>query len=260
MTHTLYAGCSYTAGVGFDLAKDDNNLWVNQLHQQIFSHTVKLNVSASGRSNAGIFQDTVRTLLTLPVSYALVQWTSIPRYEVHLGFELYSTKQVFSPYVQCHDVKTNSGNYSAEYLNSVRDRFVTLVHDFYELVNLVDYVNIIINTAKRTNTKVFFINGLCPWDENFFARKHNCLPNEYTHYTQTLLNSKFRDDEEVFELYNKMHNTFDQLGSIHTAQWINLYHSMRNHQVDVNNDLAHPGIKSNQVYVDMFATTLQQLL
>jgi len=260
MNYTVYAGCSYTAGSGFELEKDEPLLWVNQLHDKFFSHTNKFNISQGGRSNAGIFQDTIRALVDYSVDYAIVEWTSVPRYELELGFELYSTRQVFIPRTQCHPINTHSINYTSDYLNSVRDRFTTLVHDCYEISNLINYVNTILKVSKLTGTRVFFINGLCSWDHNFFVRKSDCLPDQYTKYTQKLLNVSTRDDREVFSLYNKMHNNFDTAGTINHELWLNLYNSLRDQRIDVNQDKIHPGIRSNNLYVQNFSNTLEQLL
>ena len=256
MTFTLFSGCSITAGTGFTEEKNEPGLWVNLLHSQMFSHTTKLNVGQSGRSNAGIFQDTVKNLLTHQVEYAIVQWTSTARFNIELGFELYDTFQSFIPNAPCRDHNLNSINYSAEYLNSIRDRFTTLVHDYYEICNLVEYVNTIIKLAQITNTRVFFVNGSGIWDKNFFDKKTNVLPAQYTEYTQQLLNSKNRDDKEVYKLYEKMHNKYNELGGINESWWLNLYDSMSNQQSDTNNDKMHPGPDSNRRYCELFSTAL----
>ena len=260
MSHTVFAGCSYTAGSGFELEKTEPALWVNQLHDKFFSHTNKLNISQAGRSNAGIFQDTIRALVDYSVDYAIVEWTSTPRYELELGFELYTTRQVFIPRTQCRPINTHSINYSSDYLSEIRDRFTTLAHDCYEILNLVEYVNTILKVSKLTNTQVFFVNGLCSWDHNFFVKKTDCLPDQYTKYTQKLLNSNTRDDDEVFQLYHKMHDNFDSAGNINQEHWLNLYDSMRNQRIDVNQDKLHPGIQSNNLYVEQFSKRLEQLL
>jgi len=260
MTHTVFSGCSYTAGTGFELEKNQPELWVNQLYDKFFSHTTKLNISKPGRSNAGIFQDTIQALVDYSVDYAVIQWTSMPRYELELGFELYSTLQVFMPNGYCRSTNTNSDNYSSDYLNAIRDRFTTLAHDCHEISNLVGYVNTILKVSKLTNTQVFFINGLCPWDQDFFVKKNNCLPNQYTKYTQKLLNANTRDDNEVFQLYHKMHNNFDSAGSINQDHWLNLYDSMRSQLIDVNQDGLHPGQQSNNIYANQFSKKLEQLL
>jgi len=145
MTYTLFAGCSYTAGSGFNLEKNEPNLWVNQLHNKFFSNTTQLNVSRGGRSNAGIFQDTVKAMLTYPVKHAIIEWTSMPRYELELGFETYSTRQSFIPNSICRDHNLHDINYTGSYLNSIKDRFTSLAHDCFEILNLLEYVNVIVN-------------------------------------------------------------------------------------------------------------------
>jgi hypothetical protein len=258
--YTLFAGCSYTAGIGFAQEKDEPVLWVNQLHQHFFSETTRLNVSTCGRSNAGIFQDTVTALVNHPVKYAVVEWTSMPRYEMELGFELYGTRQVFIPSSPCHDHNLNHIQYTSKYLNSIRDRFTTLAHDCYEISNVIQYTNTIARLAKQQGTKVFFVNGICPWDTDFFDKKINALPDQYTPYTQTLLNTINRADAEIFELYNKLHNGFEDRGGVNNTQWLNLYSSMRRNRIDVNNDGVHPGPNANNLYFSLFSKTLESIL
>ena len=261
MTYTVFAGCSYTAGTGFELEKNDSALWVNQLYDKFFSHTTKLNIAQSGRSNAGIFQDTMRALVDYSVDYAIVEWTSTPRYELELGFELYPTRQVFMPNGQCRSINTHSINYSGNYLNTIRDRFTSLAHNCYEILNLVEYVNTILKVSKLTNTQVFFVNGICWWDHNFFVRKTDFPIDQYTNYTHHLLNSVTRNDnDEIFQLYHRMHDNFDRAGTINQEHWLNLYNSMSNQQIDVNQDKLHPGIQSNIIYVNQFSNRLKQLL
>lgn len=256
MTYCVFAGCSLTAGTGFALEKNEPQLWVNQIHNNLFSHTTKLNLGLGGRSNAGIFQDTVTALTLYPVEYAIVEWTSMPRYELELGFELYNTRQFFIPNGPCKDHQLNDIKYSKEYLNSIRDRFVSLAHDCYEIINLIKYVNVIVNLAKITNTKVFFVNGNCTWDSDFFVQKHNVLPTDYTTYTQKLLNISNRDDVEIFQLYKKLHDEFEQAGGVNESLWLNLYSSMVRTQIDVNSDQSHPGIESNNQFAETFSKAL----
>lgn len=258
--YTLFSGCSYTAGSGFALEKNEPDLWVNQLHQQFFSDTTKLNVSIGARSNAGVFQDTITALVNHSVKYAVVEWTTMPRYELELGFELYSTKQAFIPGSPCRDHKLNQIQYTSKYLNSIRDRFTMLAHDCYEIFNVIKYTNTITKLANQTGTRVFFVNGLCPWDQDFFDKKINALPDQYTTYTQKLLNVSDRDDSEVFQLYNKLHKEFDDCGGVDKSTWLNLYSSMRNNRIDVNEDNIHPGIKSNQLYFESFSNSLSNML
>ena len=260
MEYTLFSGCSYSAGTGFDLEKQDPDLWVNQLYSGMFADTELLNISSAGRSNAGVFQDTVKALLNHPVKTAIVQWTSCSRYNIELGFELYNTFQSFAPNGQCRDHNLNDINYSKSYLTTVQDRFVALSHDCYEILNLVEYTNSITALAAVVQTQVYFVNGLCPWDNDFFTQLSNVMPNQYTKYTQKLLNIDNRDDSEIFKLYDKMHHGLAQAGGIKPLQWLNLYNSMRSCRIDTNNDQLHPGVQSNNQYARMFEDILIERL
>lgn len=243
--HVLFAGCSYTAGTGLANGKDDPDLWTNLLHKKYFADLEILNVARGGRSNAGIFQDTVKHLVSCTVKYAVVAWTSMPRYELELGFELYDTRQCFIPNAPSRNHGLNNISYDAGYLDGIRDRFTTLAHEVYEITNLVEYVNTIKQVARLTGTQVFFVNALCPWDENFFNRLENVLPSAYTQFTQKILQVETRDDNEVFALYDKMHKGFEVLGGIDAVDWLNLYQCLWSLKSDVNDDGVHPGKQSN---------------
>jgi hypothetical protein len=42
--------------------------------------------------------------------------------------------------------------------------------------------------------------------------------------------------------------------------WLNLYSSMQANKIDVNNDNVHPGIKSNNLYFELFSSLLTNQL
>ena len=248
MQYTLFTGCSYTAGTGFDLLDKDDNLWVNLLHKthQDLSKTEKINDSAAGRSNSNIFSRTVYNLTHYDVKYAFVQWTGFSRLEFSTGLETYSTRQVFMPNLNIPDHNLNDITYSKRYLESVQNRILALMHEHYEIVKLIEYINSLLGVCNATGTKIFFINGLCPWDNNFFSQLSNSTPNDYTSYTKKLININKRDDDEIFKLYKKIHSEYNALGGIRKNHWLNLYSSLRGNRIDTNNDNLHPGIKSNQ--------------
>lgn len=258
MTYTLFAGCSYTAGSGFEAGSQEPGLWCNRLHQKLFGHTQLLNVARGGSSNANIFKQAVKFITHYPVEQAIVQWTSMPRYMLELGFELYDTYQPFTPNGICRDHNLNNVNYSSRYLNKIKDRFIALAHDQKEIVELIEYANSIHRLCKLTNTKVYFVNGLCPWDQGFFDRQTGSTPDQYTAYTQKLLNTHNRSDQEIFQLYNKMHDQYDTAGGVQHLPWLNLYASMKQHTIDVNVDNIHPGIESNILYADIFANAIME--
>jgi hypothetical protein len=258
--YTVFSGCSFTQGNGFELEKEEPVLWCNQLYQELFSSTSKLNVGVGGASNTRIFQETVHALVSFPVKYAIVEWTSYPRYELELGFETYKTFETFSPSSTCRDHNLHNINYTGKYLDSIKNKFISLSHDCYEILNILKYTNDIIKLAHLTKTQVFFVNGLCYWDVDFFDKKTNVLPNQFTPYTQELLCTSTRDDSNAYELYDKMHQGFKDSGGINHEHWLNLYKSLKSSIIDTNSDGIHPGINSNNLYFDLLAPALSEKL
>jgi len=251
--NTLYTGCSFTYGTGFDEEFNSDLLWVNIFHKSnpVISKTKLINQSSQGISNDEIFIRTVKNLTEQHFDYAFVQWTSIPRMEIHTGLETYSTQQGLSPnsYPITHGL--NDITFEADHIEKVKNQLFMMMHDHFQLVKLVEYVNILIKLSKLTNTKIYFINGICPWDKDFFAIKDNFKPNELTNYTQQLIKIENRDDVEIDAIYKKMHNEYKEKGGIQEDYWINLYSSYSNLKIDVNNDNKHPGVQSNINYAEL---------
>jgi hypothetical protein len=259
MSISLFTGCSFTAGNGFELEKDEPALWVNLLHSSHpkLNKTQLLNAGVGGNSNADIFKDTVFNLLTQPnTKYLFVEWTSVPRYNLSLGLETYVTQASFMPNVTTKTHNLHEITYPAEYLKEINDRFTSLAHDHNEIVTLVYYINSITRLSQLIDCQVFYINGLCPWDTDYFTKLNNVLPTDYSEYTKKLIQTDTRDDIEIFKLYDKIHNEYSSAGGIHGKHWLNLYSSMRGNRIDVNDDGLHPGIKSNQLYYQQFTQAL----
>lgn len=254
MKKALFAGCSYTAGHGLELEKSSPELWVNLLHQNTWLKQYELNNCAmGGRSNAGIFQDAVSRITQGDVAVALVCWTSVPRFEMELGVETYPTRAVFLPNGPLPDHNLHDIQYSKSYLEGVRDRVISLVHPHYEIVNVIRYVNALLRLAKLTQTKLFFVNAICPWDRNYFTQLHDVLPNAYTKFTQQTLHTQTRDDDEIYKIYNKIHHEYQSNGGIQPSHWLNLYDSFDSQKIDTNQDGVHPGPKSNQFYFEQLS-------
>lgn len=256
MKKLLFCGCSLVSGVGLDLEKDDPNLWVNLIHQNNFKDHMLVNSSLGGRSNAGIFQDAVFNLSKGDIDHAFICWTSMPRYELNLGVELYETRCCFLPNAAFRDYNLNDIKYPKKYLAEINDRFTSLVNLHFEILNLVYYVNSLVALSEKLNTKIYFVNALCPWDLNYFDKLENVLPSQYTNFTQQLLNVDNRSDNEVFDLYNKIHAEYQAAGSIQESFWLNLYNPLRSLRIDTNSDRVHPGIESNQLFYDTISKLL----
>lgn len=262
MSTTIFTGCSYTSGIGFDGEQNDPKLWTNIFHEnnRYLRNTVCVNLGARGAANEHIFNVSINALLDHKPAYAFVEWTDYPRYTVLLGLETYNSTQTFTPNNRLYDHQLHTINYSAQYLEKVRNRFLALHHPHQGIYNIVKYINTLINIAKITDTKIFFINGLCEWDKDYFTCLENVLPNMYTPYTQKILDVVTRNDQEISKLYNNIHLEYQQAGGIHENHWLNLYSSMQSMQIDTNDDNLHPGEQSNKNYAILFEQTLIEKL
>lgn len=257
MKSVLFCGCSYVNGDGWPQKKNEPRLWVNLLHDSplLREHTM-VNVGQGGRSNQGIFLDATWHMTHHTHDYAFVSWTSMPRYELELGLETYETRQFFSPNIALREHRLNDVVYNARYLKNINDRFTALAHSHYEIYNLVHYVNCLTNLARLVGTKIFFINALCPWDQDFFSRLEGVLPDAYTEYTKKLINLDNRDDQEILQIYDKMHQQYESAGGVQKDRWLNLYQSLRSILIDNNDDGIHPGIASNRLYGQLLTQAL----
>lgn len=271
----LFAGCSYTAGNGWlDVdptesgnteVKDSPNLWVNLCHTHIERlQTLDLvNVGRGGASNTDIFQNTIRKMAAEGnnIDTIFCQWTAMPRYNWNVGFELWDTSESLGGR-RSHDINLNRGNHwPREYIVDLVDRLRVMHHLHWEILKVVDYSNIIYTLAQKLGIDhVYFINGLCPWDPNYFVELHNVKPEAYTEFTKsTILNIDTRDDTDILKLYKLAHQHYRERGGIDTANWINLYEPFNKNKVDVNFDQLHPGVNSNRLYYEMVDRRLKEL-
>lgn len=275
----LFSGCSYTAGNGWldtdpeesvkTEVKDCPHLWVNLCHNGNlgFNSLEMINVGRGGASTTDIFVNTVRAITNFGDSIDTIfcQWTSGPRYNWNVGFELWDTMeslQYNSPQLKKHDVNLNNGDtWSRKYISNLTDRLLTLHHLHWEIVKVIDYSKVIYVLAKKQGIKnIFFINGLCQWDQNYFVELNNVSPETYTEFTKhDILHISSRDDKDIFELYKLAHKHYNDHGGIDDKNWINLYDSFCRNKIDSNFDKLHPGVKSNKIYYNMIAARLQEL-
>jgi hypothetical protein len=274
----VFAGCSFTSGSGWIDPKLTTNtvsdsrvapeLWVNLCHNSIVDlQNLQLhNVGKVGASNTEIFEQSVNAISVFgnQIKYLFCQWTAMPRYTINVGFELWGTNVILNR-GSCNrltDINLSCGEkYSKKYLNNLLDQFLILHHLHSEIIKVVQYSTIISQLCKLLNIKNYFINGLCPWDQDYFVKLAgpDVLPEQFTTFTkEKILNTASRSDSDIFKLYDIMHNDYKQAGGIDTDQWINLYDSMLLNKIDTNYDRIHPGKKSNQLYFQQVKNFLEK--
>jgi len=259
----IFTGCSYTAGTGLPLKNQDPALWVNRLHNQVdwLNELPLLNYGQGGATNQDIFHLSVQAVTENQCSYLFVSWTDLLRYYISPGVETWSTMQFWGGNSPTSDIGVNPGVvYSASYLENIKNRFFDLHHIHYEIVKVLNYTFTLQQLCNRLDTKVYFVNALLPWDNNYFDQVTGKIrqPSDTTELTQKSLNSDTRSDSEFFDLYDKIHQDYQDATALPPhSTWLNLYESYRNcFYLDRGLDDLHPGPDSNQA----FANYLQKKL
>jgi DNA-binding Lrp family transcriptional regulator len=277
MKKLIFFGCSFTAGTGwgandpkkslfqeytvFPPNRDHPDLYVNLCHANIaqFSKLQLINCSRGGDSNTEIFENAVAMLVQQQgeIDTAFCQWTSMPRYNFSAGLALEDTRVRVGQVV--YTGLANDGiSVEKKYVSELANRLATLHHLHEEIRKVVRYTNILQALARVFGINLYFINGLCPWDLNYFVRVDNASTEAYTTFTKhEILNIESRNNRDILKLYEKIHNDYGQAGGIDPQQWVNLYSSMQSNQIDVNHDQQHPGIKSNQIYFEQIKTFIE---
>lgn len=254
MKCSVFAGCSYTEGVGLEKQSLDIDLWVNRLHDRVSADTKLINLGKGGSTNHAIFQTSMLALTKYPCKNLFVAWTELLRFKLNPGIELYNTDVFWSAASEPNEIALNRNiSYSGKYLNDVKNRFFDLQHPHYEIVNVLRYTNIINCICNRLGVRVFFINALMvDYDSGYFDRRAIRVPSDATTFTQKYLNASTRDDEEFVQLYHKIHDEYaDTNGLPPMCTWVNLYQSFRgNFYIDLGTDNLHPGPKSHRAFAD----------
>lgn len=270
MPKVIFSGCSFTAGDGWvdsSRTPDKNSLylWTNLCHTRLkkLRDLELINVGQSGASNFEIFQNTVKIISKHAgeIDTLFCQWTSMPRYNFKVGLELWDTsEELYDNHT--HDIKLSNGEqWSREYIRDLTSRLLVLHHLHWEIVKVIEFSNTILNLAAALNIKhVFFVNGLCPWDQDYFIKLHNVKPESYTPFTKKeILDIDNRSDEDIYKLYSMIHQHYCDAGGIIPDHWISLDKSFFKQAVDTNHDNFHPGIQSNELFYQIVKRQFENL-
>lgn len=251
----LFSGCSFTAGHGWNpddpgaAARDHPDLWCNL----VAGGQDRINVGSGGASNRDIFRNTVQAVSEHwdQISVALVQWTSMPRYRFDLGLEEWNTGESLQNRDRSDEINIAEAWTDRQTVNDVIDRFLALHHLHPEICDVIAMTACLRQLCDRAGIRLVLINGLCPWDHGYFSHRTrpDRKPSDLTRFTQdTILHVRAREDSQIFRLYDRIHDNYSRLGTIHENHWANLYNSFKHLQVDTNHDRQHPGKLSNQIY------------
>lgn len=253
----MAVGCSFTQGQGLERESLDPLLWVNQIFPEDYYQVD--NVAKTGANNHWIFLECACKMASQHYDVVLVAWTSIPRFNYHVGLEMYSVETLL------HNRDVNINNHvtvSGKWLKSVGDSLRRIHNDHWDLLDLVKYVNILTAIAhSQRSIQIFFVNSLGPWCPGYFTKKSIDMPSDLTDYEQDLLQVQTRDDKEILQLYNMVHTHYENYGGIKQNHWLNLYSSLYSMQIDdASATDAHPGYKSQNKYAEILLPVLHSKL
>ena len=242
MTRILVSGCSYMAGQGLPMMHTDLDNFANIFIHGIFNDQniqIKIdNIAVPGASNKDIFVDVLEKISKCAYDHVFVGWTSYPRHRIFLGVDsdrVVYKGHFFNPY--------NIGNHQAWKRFSkkkleIANEILSSSHDHYEILEILRYSMILKNIVKN----IHFINVKACWGEGYFERKTWSYPIELDDYTKNVLDWNDRSDDDIRELYNKLHRDYQNIIDPELfTKWLNLYTPMNNFRVDTGNDDQHPG-------------------
>ena len=255
----LVVGCSYTYGDGLDTTINDPKLWVNQLCDAVLPSATITNLAKVGKNNHWIFLETISALIKNDYDYVFIGWSAISRLNFHVGLELYTIDTMLSSVSEPHDISIVGGaTYSRKWLNETGDRLRKIYNDHWELLNLVKYVNTLIEIqVKCRNKKIFFINSLNVLSLNYFKKQEINLPSDLSEFEQNILSTDLRDDTEIFALYDMIHQQYNEYGGINDDYWLNLNKSLWSLKIDeISKTNKHPGYLSQDIFAEYLTTSL----
>ena len=255
MKSVLFSGCSYVEGFGMENLHKNPGHFSQILSNNLFGTDYTIdNIGVSGYSNERIFLDSAHALTKNHYDYAFICWTGLHRYYFWAGLETYPCQRSLTPRMTAATTNEHNGNdinWSRKQLVNFGKQFLLLMNAHYYLRDLVSYVNILISLAKSKGTKIFFVNNILPFDKKYFDHiEGDIIPEMLTEYTNELLNSHNRDDEQINQLYHMMHEHYKEKGGIREKYWLNLYQSFSDMRIDFTKDGVHPGLKSQKQFAE----------
>lgn len=260
----LVVGASISQGYGLEHERLDHRLWVNQLVKSMSDEISSItNVSNAGDDNFQIFKKTCTELSKDDYDTVIVCWQNIPRTNYHFGLETYNTRFAIVGSQPPYDINLNNNTQiSKAQLSTMRKNLIAYYNHHWDISDLVFYVNTLVQLATNCNTIIRFVNYNLPWNHyRYFDRIEFTTPDSLDPFTNELLQSDQRNDEESKKIYKILHDCYAELGGIKEHYWLNLYDPLRSRQVDiVFPQEPHPGYQSQKIFSELLSERYSESL
>tara|TARA_R110000868_G_scaffold379954_1_gene645948 strand:- start:140 stop:913 length:774 start_codon:yes stop_codon:yes gene_type:complete len=246
--NACFNGCSFTWGEGFPADLREQFIYDRIISKKFnFNRT---NIAKSGSSNYIIFMKTAQALKEKQYDIMFVQWSALNRLWLSPGPEAWYNVAV--------NEQITEYRYRDFYLGKkqklIFEQTIAMInHDYQNILDLITYCDILINLASVNSSKIVFINGLVPWQNDIHNDLGIDLSASLSNYTKEILDFDHRDDEEIILYFNKLKQKFTELDQ---SKWVNLFDAFFSNVIDHAPEDNHPGIKSNSLMADKISNYL----
>ena len=239
--NVCFNGCSFTVGEGFFESQRDQYIYDRLLTKQFgFDST---NVAVGGSSNHTIFMRSAGEIISNKYDLVITQWTALNRIWLSPGPDtVFFTNDQSIP-----DYKYRDLYLSASEKKTFCNTLLLMNHDYANIMELIDYCNILCALANTMSIKIIFVNGLVPWQNDLVRPLTNDLGQSLSQYTKSMLDFDHRSDPEIVEFVTKLQTKFQNLDQ---SKWSNLFTSFHSATTDKGPQGHHPGPISHKWMAD----------
>lgn len=241
-----FNGCSFTVGEGFEL--EDRDTYV---YDRLVANALNLdrtNIAMGGSSNYLIFMRSAEAIMSGQYNIVVTQWSALNRLWLFPGPDAH-----FFVNSEDRDYQYRDIHISKKEHKKLKEQLLMFNHDYQNIIDLINYCNILDDLAVQNNVDCIFVNGLIPWTEDLFSYDTEFELEELSEYAKQMLEFDHRGDTELIEFLKKLKKHFKTLN---TDRWVNVFPSMNRMSIDRGTLGHHTGIESNKI----FATMLKEFI
>jgi hypothetical protein len=244
-----FNGCSFTEGEGFPEYQRKYYIY-DRLLSNKFNFDLT-NIASGGASNYKIFMRSALAITSQKYDIVFTQWSALNRLWLYPGPD--------SKFL-INDIKNPDFRYREIYLSPTQKQkfnntLLMLNHDYQNIIDLIDYCNILTSLANKLSTRIIFINGLVPWTADLSTPLGNNLSSSMSTYFKNILDFDTRSDSEIINFFSALQTKFTELD---LSKWVNVFDSFHENIIDKGPEGHHPGIKSHQWMADQISTYLNK--
>jgi len=233
-----FVGCSLTRGDGFAMAYLAPEIWPNII-SRVFNYDSR-NLAITDASNLRIFQTASAAIKSKQYELIFCQWTALDRMWT-------------SPAPNVWYCLTDDKNDSFEYQNLKLDphekneltRMIKMLnHDYQNIMELVDYVNVLEDLARHHQVKLVHVNGMIPWKSDLGDATVAQDFDRMSAYTRQVLDFDNRTDDQIKPLFETLHKKFI---TMNTKNWVNVFDAFIDKCQDFAPKGQYPGTRSQVI-------------